>query len=201
MEKTARKNIMEIYEGWGIFRKILKHDLTLDRTSGRWRMVLSGQRVQNYPALELSKLSSWRRSRLSSLRRGRRSERVVWVMSSLCYWSVTWIARLAACLMARIVHLIGQTGTRSHRWTDVIRAWWSQSTCGGEVLEHVQPRWGHSPRSSLHAWDTWGCQHLWWKHCSTSRYRRPPFLIAGCRDPQKWSCVSGQKSRATTRCD
>ena len=26
---------MEIYEGWGIFRKILKCDLALDRTSGR----------------------------------------------------------------------------------------------------------------------------------------------------------------------
>ena len=35
MEKTARRNIIEIYEGWGIFRKILKHDLALDRTSGR----------------------------------------------------------------------------------------------------------------------------------------------------------------------
>ena len=44
-------------------------------------------------------------------------------------------------------------------------------------------------------------QHLWWKHCSTSRYRRPPFLIAGCCDPRKRSYVSDQKSRATTRCN
>ena len=36
---------MEIYEGWGIFRKMLKHDLALDRTSGRWRMTLSGRRI------------------------------------------------------------------------------------------------------------------------------------------------------------
>ena len=35
---------MEIYEGWGIFRKMLKHDLALDITSGRWRMMLSGRR-------------------------------------------------------------------------------------------------------------------------------------------------------------
>ena len=33
--EIARRNIMEIYEGWGIFRKMLKHDLDLDRTSGR----------------------------------------------------------------------------------------------------------------------------------------------------------------------
>ena len=42
MDKTDRGNIMEIYEGWGIFRKMLKHDLALDRTSGRWRMALPG---------------------------------------------------------------------------------------------------------------------------------------------------------------
>ena len=35
MEKTGRRNMMEIYEGWGIFRKMLKRDLALDRTSGR----------------------------------------------------------------------------------------------------------------------------------------------------------------------
>ena len=35
MEKTTRRNIMEIYEGWGIFRKMLKRDLALDRTSGQ----------------------------------------------------------------------------------------------------------------------------------------------------------------------
>jgi len=49
---------MEIYEGWGIFRKMLKSDLALDRTSGRWRMTLSGQRVENCSALELFELSS-----------------------------------------------------------------------------------------------------------------------------------------------
>ena len=43
MEKTARRNIMAINEDWRIFRKILKHDLVLDRTSGRRRMVLSGR--------------------------------------------------------------------------------------------------------------------------------------------------------------
>ena len=35
MEKTARRNITAIYEDWRIFRKILKHDLALDRTSGQ----------------------------------------------------------------------------------------------------------------------------------------------------------------------
>ena len=35
MEKTAQRNIMAIYEDWRIFRKILKRDLALDRTSGR----------------------------------------------------------------------------------------------------------------------------------------------------------------------
>ena len=35
MEKTAQRNIMATYEDWRIFRKILKHDLDLDRTSGR----------------------------------------------------------------------------------------------------------------------------------------------------------------------
>ena len=35
MEKTAQRNIMAIYEDWRIFRKILKHDLALDRMSGR----------------------------------------------------------------------------------------------------------------------------------------------------------------------
>ena len=45
MEKTTRRNIMEIYEGWRISRKILKRDLALDRTSGRWRMALSGRRI------------------------------------------------------------------------------------------------------------------------------------------------------------
>ena len=44
MEKTARRNIMAIYEDWRIFRKILKRDLALDRMSGQWRMVLSGRR-------------------------------------------------------------------------------------------------------------------------------------------------------------
>ena len=32
MEKTARRNIMTIYEYWRIFRRILKRDLALDRT-------------------------------------------------------------------------------------------------------------------------------------------------------------------------
>ena len=41
IEKTAWRNIMAIYEDWRIFRKILKHDLALDRMSGRRRMVLS----------------------------------------------------------------------------------------------------------------------------------------------------------------
>ena len=31
IEKTVRRNIMAIYEDWRIFRKILKHDLVLDR--------------------------------------------------------------------------------------------------------------------------------------------------------------------------
>ena len=44
MEKTAWRNIMAIYEDWRIFRKILKRDLALDRTFGRWCMVLSGRR-------------------------------------------------------------------------------------------------------------------------------------------------------------
>ena len=35
MEKTVRKNIMAIYGDWRILRKILKHDLALDRKSGR----------------------------------------------------------------------------------------------------------------------------------------------------------------------
>ena len=39
MEKTARRNIMEIYE---IFRKIIKHDLALDRTPGWQCMALYG---------------------------------------------------------------------------------------------------------------------------------------------------------------
>ena len=33
-EKTAQRNIMAIYEDWRIFRKILNHDLALDRTFG-----------------------------------------------------------------------------------------------------------------------------------------------------------------------
>ena len=44
MEKLAQKNIMDIYEDWRIFRKILKHDLALDRMSGRQHMALSGRR-------------------------------------------------------------------------------------------------------------------------------------------------------------
>ena len=44
---------MAIYEGWRIFRKILKHDLALDRSSDRQRMTLSGRRRRNCPALEL----------------------------------------------------------------------------------------------------------------------------------------------------
>jgi hypothetical protein len=28
-------------------------------------------------------------------------------------------------------------------------------------------------------------QRLWWKQCSTLLYRRPPFLIACCRDPRQ----------------
>ena len=43
MEKTVWRNIMAIYRDWRIFRKILKHDLALDRTSGRRRMALSGR--------------------------------------------------------------------------------------------------------------------------------------------------------------
>ena len=35
MEKTTWRNIMAIYEDWKIFRKILKRDLALNRTSGR----------------------------------------------------------------------------------------------------------------------------------------------------------------------
>ena len=35
MEKIARRNIMAIYGDWRIFRRILKRDLALDRTSGR----------------------------------------------------------------------------------------------------------------------------------------------------------------------
>ena len=37
MEKTARRNIMTIYEDRRIFRKILRRDLALDRMSGRRR--------------------------------------------------------------------------------------------------------------------------------------------------------------------
>ena len=44
MEKTVRRNIMAIYGDWRIFRKILKRDLALDRTSGRRRMALSDRR-------------------------------------------------------------------------------------------------------------------------------------------------------------
>ena len=44
IEKTARRNIMAIYGDWRIFRKILKRDLALDRTTGRRRMALSGRR-------------------------------------------------------------------------------------------------------------------------------------------------------------
>ena len=44
MEKIAQRNIMAIYGDWRIFRKILKCDLALDRTSGRRRMALSGRR-------------------------------------------------------------------------------------------------------------------------------------------------------------
>ena len=42
MEKTAQRNIMVIYEDWRIFRKILKHDLALDRMSGGgvWRYLV-----------------------------------------------------------------------------------------------------------------------------------------------------------------
>ena len=43
MEKIARRNIMAINEDWRIFRKILKHDLALDRMSGRRCMALSGR--------------------------------------------------------------------------------------------------------------------------------------------------------------
>ena len=45
MEKTVHRNIMAIYKDWRIFRKILKCDLALDRTSGRRCMALSGQRI------------------------------------------------------------------------------------------------------------------------------------------------------------
>ena len=44
MEKIARRNIMAIYRDWRIFRRILKHDLALDRMSGQRRMALSGRR-------------------------------------------------------------------------------------------------------------------------------------------------------------
>ena len=44
MEKTARRNIMAIYEDWRIFRRKLKHDLALDRKSGRRCMALFGWR-------------------------------------------------------------------------------------------------------------------------------------------------------------
>ena len=44
MEKTAQRNIMAIYGDWRIFRRILKHDLALDRKSGRRRMALSSRR-------------------------------------------------------------------------------------------------------------------------------------------------------------
>ena len=44
MEKTVRRNIMVIYGDWRIFRKILKRDLALDRTTGQRRMALSGRR-------------------------------------------------------------------------------------------------------------------------------------------------------------
>ena len=44
MEKTARRNIMTIYEDWRIFRKILKRDLALceikrrRRPTSRWEI-------------------------------------------------------------------------------------------------------------------------------------------------------------------
>ena len=44
MEKTVHRNIMAINEDWRIFKRILKRDLALDRTSGRRRMALSGRR-------------------------------------------------------------------------------------------------------------------------------------------------------------
>ena len=44
MEKTVRRNIMEIYGDWRIFRRILKCDLALDRMSGQRRMALSDRR-------------------------------------------------------------------------------------------------------------------------------------------------------------
>ena len=44
MEKTARRNIMVIYEDWRILKKILNRDLALDKKSGRRRMALSGRR-------------------------------------------------------------------------------------------------------------------------------------------------------------
>ena len=44
MEKIARRNIMEINEDWRIFRKILKRDLALNKTSGRRHIALSGRR-------------------------------------------------------------------------------------------------------------------------------------------------------------
>ena len=44
MEKIVWRNIAVIYEGWITFRRILKHDLALDKMSGQWRMALSGRR-------------------------------------------------------------------------------------------------------------------------------------------------------------
>ena len=43
IEKTARRNIMAIYEDWRIFRKILKRDLALVKMSNRRGMALSGR--------------------------------------------------------------------------------------------------------------------------------------------------------------
>ena len=43
MKKTVQRNIAAIYGDWRIFRKILKRDLALDRTSDRRRMELSGR--------------------------------------------------------------------------------------------------------------------------------------------------------------
>ena len=42
MEKTAQRNIMVIYGDWRIFRKILKHDLTLDEclVDGVWHYLV-----------------------------------------------------------------------------------------------------------------------------------------------------------------
>ena len=44
MEKKVRRNIMAIYEDRRIFRRLVKHDLTLDRASGQRRLALSGRR-------------------------------------------------------------------------------------------------------------------------------------------------------------